>query len=301
MLLAVVLSIFTIASALNTPVGQLIGSVFSSESSSLFVWDWHSKFFFPKQFFGGMFIAITMTGLDQEMMQKNISCKNIGEAQKNMFTFSGILLFVNLMFLVLGAILLTYVAAQGIELPKKSDDLFPMIALNFLGPISGIVFIIGLISAAYPSADGALTALTTSFCIDILGIQDKQSLSEAKRKKIRHAVHIGFAVLLLLVIVLFRIINNDAVVNMVFKVANYTYGPLLGLFAFGLFNRHAIRDKWVPIACLLAPCMCYVISENSKTWLGGYEFGNELLILNGALTFGLLFIVIDRKSILMKL
>jgi Na+/proline symporter len=295
-----VLSIYTIASALNTPVSELIGSVFSSDSSTLFVWDWHSKFFFPKQFFGGMFIAITMTGLDQEMMQKNISCKNIGEAQKNMFTFSGILLFVNLMFLVLGAILLTYVAAQGIELPKKSDDLFPMIALNFLGPISGIVFIIGLISAAYPSADGALTALTTSFCIDILGIQENQKLTEAKRKNIRHIVHVGFAFLLLLVIVVFRMINNDAVVNMVFKVANYTYGPLLGLFAFGLFNKQALKDKLVPAACLTAPLLCYLISENSKTLLGGYEFGNELLILNGALTFIMLLLVTDRKTVVAK-
>ncbi len=296
MLLAVVLSLFAISSALNTSVSALVSTVFSSDSSKLFVWDWHSKFFFPKQFFGGMFIAITMTGLDQEMMQKNISCKNIGEAQKNMFTFSGILLFVNLMFLVLGAILLTYVAAKGIELPKKSDDLFPMIALQFLGPVSGIVFIIGLISAAYPSADGALTALTTSFCIDILGIQENPKLSDAKRKTIRHAVHIGFALLLLLVVVVFRIINNEAVVNMVFKVANYTYGPLLGLFAFGLFNKQALKDKLVPFACLLAPILCYFISENSKTLLGGYEFGNELLILNGFLTFLLLLAVRESKS-----
>ena len=297
MLLAVVLSIYTIASALNTNVGELLGSVFTSDSAKLFVWDWHSKFFFPKQFFGGMFIAITMTGLDQEMMQKNISCKNIGEAQKNMFTFSGILIFVKLMFLVLGAILLTYIAAKGIELPKKSDDIFPMIALNYLGPISGIVFIIGLISAAYPSADGALTALTTSFCIDILGIQENQKLTEAKRKNIRHAVHVGFALLLLLVIVVFRMINNDAVVNMVFKVANYTYGPLLGLFAFGLFNKQSLRDKWVPLACLAAPLLCYLISENSKILLGGYEFGNELLILNGLITFGLLFLVKQTNKV----
>ena len=251
----------------------------------MFVWDWHAKTFFPKHFFGGMFIAIAMTGLDQEMMQKNISCKNVGEAQKNMVTFSIILIVVNFIFLCLGALLYQYIAAKGIEIPARTtDDLFPTIALKYLGTFSGICFIIGLISAAYPSADGALTALTASMCIDFLGFEEKK-YSEEQKTRIRKIVHISFAVVLLLVIVIFHAINDQAVVRQIFRAANYTYGPLLGLFAYGILTRNNVIDKAVPIVGILSPIICYILDMNSKEWFNGYMFGNELLILNGTLTF----------------
>ena len=237
MLLSLVLSVILICKELHLDLRGLLSTIRHSPMSGIFVGDWKSKAFFPKQFFGGMFIAIAMTGLDQEMMQKNISCKTAGEAKKNMFTFSLILIAVNFIFLCLGVLLYQYVQAKGLTIPQRTtDDLFPTIALKSLGSLSALFFIIGLISAAYPSADGALTALTASFCIDFLGFEQKTKWSEKKKTQIRYAVHIGFSALLLLVIVVFRIINNEAVVKQLFRVANYTYGPLLGLFMFGILT-----------------------------------------------------------------
>lgn len=285
MLLAVVLSIVFIAQDLNLGFGDMISKVANGNYSQLFFTDWQPKTFFPKQFFGGMFIAIAMTGLDQEMMQKNISCRTLGEAQKNVITFSIILVVVNAMFLALGSLLYEYAIAKGFTLPDKSDDLFPTIALNYLGPISAIFFIIGLISAAYPSADGALTALTASFCIDFLGFNDNKTRTEESKKRLRQIVHISFAVLMLLVIVVFRIINDDAVINKLFTVAGYTYGPLLGLFAFGVLTKKQVTNNLVLPVCLASPVVCYILNEFSTEWLNGYKFGFELLILNGLITF----------------
>ncbi len=286
MLLSLVVSVVLISRELHLDLGSLLGLVRKSPMSDIFVGNWQSKAFFPKQFFGGMFIAIAMTGLDQEMMQKNISCRSVGEAQKNMFTFSLILLVVNFVFLCLGILLYQYVQSKGLTIPQRTtDDLFPTIALKQLGPVSALLFIIGLISAAYPSADGALTALTASFCIDFLNFEQREAWDEKKKTKIRYAVHVGFALLLLMVIVIFRMINNEAVVKQLFRVANYTYGPLLGLFMFGIATKRSVQDKLVPIICLLAPVICYLLDSNSKQWFGGYLFGNELLILNGLLTF----------------
>ncbi len=298
MLLSLILSVILISKELHLDMSSLITGIRKSPMSDIFMGDWHSKAFFPKQFFGGMFIAIAMTGLDQEMMQKNISCRSAGEAKKNMITFSFILLIVNFVFLCLGILLYQYVQAKGLTIPERTtDDLFPTIALKFLGPVSALFFIIGLISAAYPSADGALTALTASFCIDFLGFEERKDWDEKRKTQIRHLVHIGFALLLLIVIVVFRMINSEAVVKQLFRVANYTYGPLLGLFMFGILTKRNVKDKFVPLVCLAAPIICYVIDLNSKEWMGGYQFGNELLILNGLLTFkGLWFI--SRKAIL---
>lgn len=285
MLLSVVLSLVFISNELNFSFSDVVGKISQSEYSQMIYTDWQPKTFFLKQFFGGMFIAIAMTGLDQEMMQKNISCKTLAEAKKNMFTFSIVLVFINLLFLSLGVLLYIYSSSKGIEIPKRStDDLFPTIALNHLGVLSAVFFIIGLISAAYPSADGALTALTSSFCIDFLGIKNN-NWTEERQKQVRYMVHISFAVLLLLVIVIFRIINDDAVISKLFTVAGYTYGPLLGLYAFGLFSKNKLKDKLVPLVCLLSPAVCYIINDNSKLWLNGYIFGFELLILNGLLTY----------------
>ncbi len=295
MLLAVGLSIYLISKDLQFDFRQLLSSVWNSDYSNMLVTDWHSKQFFVKQILSGAFISIVMTGLDQEMMQKNLSCRNIGEAQKNMFSFSFVLVFVNLMFLFLGAVLYIYSSKHGIEIPARTDDLFPMIAIKYLGPLAGLVFIIGLISAAYPSADGALTSLTTSFSIDFLGLDKRADLSEERKKRMRYLVHLSFAFLLLLVIVLFRAINDRAVIDKLFTVAGYTYGPLLGLYAFGLFTKFQVKDKFVPYLAVSSPIFCWLLSEYSVQLLNGYKFGFELLIINGLYTFVGLWILRKRK------
>jgi SSS family transporter len=292
MILSVVLSIVFICKALNFGIGDAVSNAFSGKFSTVFFLDnWRSKLFFPKQFFGGMFIAIAMTGLDQEMMQKNISCRSVGEAKRNMITFSFIMLLVTAMFLVLGSLLYTYFESVTVALPSNdkgiiTDSTFPTIALKYLGTVSGIFFIIGLISAAYPSADGALTALTSCFCIDFLGMKDeKNSQSEAQKKKLRYRVHISFALALLLMVVVFKLINSDAVIYSILTLAGYTYGPLLGLYAFGLFTKRAVKDGWVPLVCVIAPVLCYFLNLYSKELFNGYIFGFELLIVNGLFTY----------------
>ena len=286
MILSLILSIILICRQLDFSLMEAIASIKNSMYSKVILTDWHEKAFFPKHFFGGMFIAIAMTGLDQEMMQKNISCKNIKEAQKNMLSFSFVLILVNFIFLCLGALLYLYINSKGIVFPQRStDDIFPTIALHHLGGLSALFFIIGLISAAYPSADGALTALTASFCIDFLGFESKMNLSEIQKTRTRKIVHIGFSIVLFLVIIIFRIMNDEAVIRKLFKFANYTYGPLLGLFFFGIFTKRKVNDKLVPIICLLSPILCFILDAHSAEWFNGYYFGNELLILNGALTF----------------
>jgi len=296
MLLAVLLSVYLISKNMNLSLPGLFHRAMDQGLTKIFNTDWSDRRFFLKQFFSGMFITIVMTGLDQEMMQKNLSCRNLKDAQKNMFTFSGVLVFVNFIFLFLGATLFLFADFKGIALPARSDDLFPLIAINHLGPIAGIVFIIGLISAAYPSADGALTSLTTSFCIDFLGLPKKRNLNEKKKEKIRYMVHVSFALFLLMVIILFRTINDRAVIDKLFTVAGYTYGPLLGLYAFGLFTRKQVRDKLVPVIALISPLICYILSNNSVLIFGGYKFGFELLILNGLITFAGLLLVSRKNS-----
>jgi Na+/proline symporter len=274
---------------------ELFGSVMSSDYSQIVFTDWSERRFFLKQFLSGIFIAVTMTGLDQEMMQKNLSCRTLREAQKNMFSFSFTLVIINFIFLFLGASLYLFAADKGIAIPERSDDLFPVIAINYLSPVAGLAFIIGLISAAYPSADGALTSLTTSFSIDFLGMNKKERWDEKKKQRIRYLVHISFALLLLTVIVVFRAINDRAVIDKLFTIAGYTYGPLLGLFAFGLFTRMPVRDRWVPVIAVLSPLICYLFSRYSEVVFNGYKFGFELIILNGLITFAGLLLVNKRS------
>jgi len=296
MLTAVVLVIYLIGQDLHLSIGDLAATVKDSEYSQIFFWNWKTGNNFYKQFFSGAFIAIVMTGLDQDMMQKNLTCKNLGEAQKNMFWFSIILVFVNLLFLSMGALLYIYAQSNGIAIPEKTDDLFPLLALNHFTFAAGIMFLMGIIAAAYSSADSALTALTTSFCVDFLNFQREDTLmTEHKQRNTRLIVHLGFSILLFAVILLFELINNEAVISSVFKAAGYTYGPLLGLYAFGLFTRLQVKDKGVPIVCLISPILSYVINLNSEAWLNGYKFGFEILILNGVITFiGLL--LLQKKS-----
>jgi Na+/proline symporter len=292
MLLAVGTSLWLISSELNLTFENLVQTVETSRYSQVFYWDVKDSRYFFKQFFAGAFIAIVMTGLDQDMMQKNLSCKNIKDAQKNMFWFSLILVFVNVLFLTLGALLYIYADAQSIALPARGDDVFPFLALNHFTLFSGIVFILGIVAITYASADSALTALTTAFCVDFLNFKQRP---EAQRVRYRYMVHLGFSVLLVVVILIFRAVNDENVITAVFKIAGYTYGPLLGLYAFGLFLKRPVRDSLVPVICLLAPLLTFVISSNSQKWFWGYEFGFEVLILNGFLTMvGLL--AISQKT-----
>lgn len=292
LLLGVVLSITAIMGALDFNISDVFTQVKESKYSQIFFWDWKEKSYFGKQFISGAFVAVVMTGLDQNMMQKNLSCPNLKDAQKNIYWFSLVLVIVNLFFVALGAMLYIFAEQQGISLPVDSetgkiitDKVFPTIALNHLGMFAAIIFIVGLTASTFSSADSVLTTLTTSFCIDFLRIDSRSDFSEKQKTNYRHIVHIGFAVLLLITILLCELMNKTSVLDAIFSMAAYTYGPLLGLFAFGLFTKISVKDKWVPVVSIISVVICYVLKENSETLLGGYKFGYELLLLNGILTF----------------
>ncbi|MGY5847443.1 sodium:solute symporter [Salegentibacter sp. HM20] len=283
MLLALGVSLVVLADELGVPASGFFGYIADTGSSQIFFFeDWKSSQHFFKQFISGAFIAIVMTGLDQDMMQKNLTCRNLEEAQKNMFSFTIVLTIVNMMFLILGVLLTQYADLNSIDAIK--DDLFPAIATSGdLGYGVAILFILGLIAAAYSSADGTLTALTTSFSIDILEIEKKYT--EAKQVRVRKLIHIAISILLIIVMMLFKYaIADKSVINKLFEFAGYTYGPLLGLYSFGLFSKWQIKDKWVPLIAILSPVMSYLISTNSLEWFG-FEFGFFILILNGFLTY----------------
>lgn len=289
---SVIICVYLIADRLGMSLGEMTSTVFASDLSRVFYLDdVNSTLYFPKQFFGGAFIAIAMTGLDQDLMQKNLTCRNLPEAQKNMFWLTASIVVVNLLFLTLGALLYLYSAARGIALPPFSDELFPRLALGEFGLVAGIFFLLGIIASSYASADSALAALTTSFCIDFLDFKNKPE--EVKRRQ-KNIVHVGFSVLFLLIILVFKELNERALIDAVLNVASYTYGPLLGLFAFGLLTNRRVADRWVPVVCLLAPALSYGISANSVAWFNGYKFSYEILVVNGLITmFGLY--LISRK------
>ena len=289
LVLSVFLSIYFICKSLNYNTAKAVEAIADSHYSKIFFFKNFipSRFHFAKQFLGGLFITIAMVGLDQDLMQKNLSCKNIREAQKNMFTFVGIFTVINLFFLGVGALLYQYAAKNGITV-TKTDYLYPTIALHYLGTLPAIVFMLGLTAATFATTDSALTALTTSLCIDFLAF-DKTPRSQKDRTRIRHTVHLLFSVLILLTVIAFNVLNNEAVVSAIFRVAGYTYGPLLGLYTFGLFVKHRkVRDRLVPAICIISPLFCLYLNAASKTWLGGYTFDNELIIVNGGITFLLL-------------
>ncbi len=246
--------------------------------------DINDKHYFFKQFLAGAFTVIATTGLDQDMMQKTLSCKNIKDSQKNMITGSILQIFINLLFLMLGVLLYTYAAANNIQLPAKGDEVFPFLATRgFFPTIVGILFIVGLISAAYAAAGSALTALTTSFTVDILDSRKRHN--EKQTARLRKRVHAGMAIIMGTVILVINQLNNDAVINTVYTLASYTYGPLLGMFIFGILSRKKLRDKWVPVVALASPGLCYILDINSTTWFNGYVFSHERLILNALFTF----------------
>jgi len=289
MLTAVVITIKIVSSDLGLNFGEMVSSIRESSYSKVFEWGWAGSQNFFKQFFSGAFIAIVMTGLDQDMMQKNLTCRTLKDAQKNMFWFCIILVLANILFLSLGALLYIYSNAKGIQIPAKTDDLYPLLAMNHFSTFTGIVFLLGITAAAYSSADSALTSLTTSFCVDFLNFKESDN-----NKLTRIIVHLSFSFLLFIAIIIFKHINNEAVISAVFTAAGYTYGPLLGLFAFGLFTPYNPKDKFVPLVCILSPILAYILNLNSKTLLMGYEFGFEILIVNGMITFLGLLILSNR-------
>lgn len=284
MISAVILSIALIIQSLGMSFGDFWQVANESKYAQIFFWDPKSEQYFFKQFFAGIFIAIVMTGLDQDMMQKNLTCRNLKDAQKNMFSFTGVLVIVNFIFLVLGALLFVYANQKGIAIPEETDKLYPILAFQHFSNTVGIFFLLGIISATYSSADSALTALTTSFCVDFLNFNDEQN-NEVRKQSIKKYVHFGFSILLFIVIVIFNEVNSQNVITAVYKAAGYTYGPLLGLYAFGLFFKPLIKDRYVPFLCILSPLVIYILNRFSEAWFNGHEMGFEILIYNGLLTF----------------
>ncbi len=292
MILSLIISIVLIAQNLDFSFSDLIANVQADARSKVFDWDWKAPSNFFKQFLSGAFIAIVMTGLDQDMMQKNLTCKTLGDAQKNVFWFSVILIFVNILFLTLGLLLYMFAEQNGIPIPDRSDQLFPLVAIQHFSLIGGVIFLLGITAAAYSSADSALTALTTSFCVDFLGFKPENF---AKRRKLRIGVHLGFSTILFFTVLVFNAINDDSVINSVFSVAGYTYGPILGLFAFGMYTKWEVNDKWVPLVCVVSPLLSFLIKTNSAVLFNGYVMGFETLLVNGFLTALGLFLL-RRKS-----
>ncbi len=291
MLTALVAVITLIAKQMDLDVGGLLQTVSQSDYGRVFVFDdWMSKQAFWKQFLSGVFVAIVMTGLDQDMMQKNLTCKNLKEAQKDMCAYGICFIPVNFLFLVLGVLLYTFSISQGIALPEKTDSLFPTLVHDgCFGYVVTVLFVLGIAAAAFSSVDSALTALTTSFCIDILNIE-RSGMDVAKATRIRHWVHLGIVMVFVLFTLMFKALNSTSVIDAIYIMASYTYGPLLGLFAFGLFTRRMPRDRYIPVVCVLSPVFCYVLSVIVPK-ATGYQFGYELLMLNGMLTFAGLWIL----------
>lgn len=295
LLAALALIIYNVMNILDLNISQTIDTIRNSEHSRIFVFDdWQSKQNFFKQFFSGIFITIVMTGLDQDMMQKNLSCRNLHEAQKNMYCYGISFVPVNLLFLSLGILLLIAAPQLGIELPAKGDDILPLFAAEgYLGPTVLVLFTIGIIAAAFSSADSALAALTTSFCIDILGTEKQ---TEQKAAATRRKVHLLICTAFVACILAFEAIGSQSVIDTIYVLASYTYGPLLGLFVFGLFTKKIPTDRFVPYVAIASPVVCYLIDWGTST-ATGYKFGYEMLMLNGLLTFmGLLALSVKNKG-----
>ncbi len=295
---SVFLTIYFICDSIDFGAIEAFEAVKNSNYSKIFFYEDYLKgSFVLKQILGGIFVTIAMVGLDQDLMQKNLSCKNIGEAQKNMFTFTAIFVVINIFFLSVGALLYLYAEKNGIAVPmvgdvKRTDLLFPEIAFHHLSIVPAVVFLLGLTAATFATTDSALTALTTSFCVDFLGMDKSENANKPNVVRNRHFVHLGFSFLLILVIIVFNSLNDKSVVTMIFKVASYTYGPLLGLYAFGLFMKtKTVHDKFVPFVCIISPLICFFLTKYSADLFGNYVIDNELIIINGFITFcGLLLI-----------
>jgi Na+/proline symporter len=310
MLAGLVICVLYILSNLHMGVADSLSAMHGKGYSKIFFTDPGSKLFFLKQILAGAFITITMTGMDQEMMQKNISVKRLVDSQKNVVTLGIILLLVIVLFLFLGGLLYLYGESLGghfTTLPNGSkafminntnaigDKLFPVIALQYMPPLVSVIFIIALISALFPSADGAITALTSSFCIDMIGLQRNKDITDAEKKKTRQRVHLSFAAIFLVFVMVYKWVNNPSMIGVILKVAAYTYGPLLGLFSFGILTKRTVNDRLVPYVCVAAPVICFILDKYQKAIFGSFEIGLELLVINGLLTFAGLLIISKKQ------
>lgn len=282
MVTTLVLIVVQVSRQLNFNFSELTANLINSDTTRIFVFDdWQSKQNFFKQFFSGIFIAIVMTGLDQDMMQKNLTCRNLHDAKKNMYWYGISFVPVNLLFLILGAMLLMLAGQNNIMLPKMADEILPLFATTYLSKTVMVLFIVGIIAAAFSSADSALAALTTSFSVDILDVQHQD---KEKAKRTRMIIHICISIVFALIIMVFKAVNNKSVIDAIYIIASYTYGPLLGMFAFGLFTRRKANDKAIPFIAIASPLICASLDMISKNFWG-FSFGYELLMINGFLTF----------------
>lgn len=280
---ALVLMVIQVARQLDFNFSGFFSSIINDSHSRIFVMnDWHSKQNFYKQFFSGIFIAIAMTGLDQDMMQKNLTCKNLKDAKKNMYWYGISFVPLNLIFLTLGAMMLMLAAKNNIPLPASSDDILPLFATQHLGSVVSFLFLIGIIAATFASSDSALASLTTSFSVDILGINQNDTKNAVRKRKL---THIGMSILFVIIMLVFKVLNNKSIIDAVYTIVSYTYGPLLGMFAFGLLTKRKVKDRFVPYITVLSPIICYGLNILSSSFFQ-YSFGYELLIINGLITFG---------------
>ncbi len=292
LLLAAVVGIIAVANSLNVSLVDLGSVVWKDGLDNMFDWSWSSTDNFFKLMLTGLLLTFTNNGLDQAIMQKHLACASVGDAQKNILTLSVILLLVNLLFLFLGGSLVYYAAESQIAMPEESDQLYPLLATQHLGWFAGITFIIGLAAAAYSSADTSLTGLTTAFCVDFLGYQQHRDDNPGVRKW----VHLGFSLLLFVFIIVFRALNDQSVISAFIKISGYAYGPLLGLFAFGVISDRRVKDRWIPALCILVPVLSYILEIRSFAWFG-YQFNYETIIVNAVVTMlGLYLISLGERD-----
>jgi len=300
-LIALVLIVWQVSARLNFNISDTFVAIKNSPHSRIFVFDdWGSTQNFFKQFFSGMFITIVMTGLDQDQMQKNLTIRTLKDAQKNVVSYGLAFAPINFLFLSLGVLLIIFAEQNGIVLPEVSDNILPVIASEYLGPGVLSIFIVGIVAAAFSSADSALTALTTSFCVDILDMKALSQTKEQEKKdvKTRRIVHIGISVVFVLIILIIEAIGSDSIITAIYKLASYTYGPLLGLYCFGLYSKVKPNDMYVPYVAIVAPILCFIIEMMMKQ-LYNYQVGYELLLINGLITgLGLWIISIRKKNLL---
>lgn len=281
LLLAVIFSIFTISTSINLSISNISNELISNSHTKIFVWDWSSKNNFFKLVLTGALLTVVTNGLDQSVMQKHLTCRSLKDSWKNMFWFSVMLLISNIMFLVLGLMLVLYADAMAVQLPEKTDEIYPLLALQYLGGFTGLLFLLGISAAAFSSADSALTGLTTSFCVDFLGYKHTEN---SHPPKLRNLIHLGLSLILFVVLMFFDRIHNTSMIRAFVSYSGFTYGPLLGLYTFGLFTRFKITDSYVPIVCVISPLLCIVLKSYSAELFWGYQLEYEILVINGAIT-----------------
>ncbi|CAN5422197.1 sodium:solute symporter [soil metagenome] len=287
LLLAVILSILTISQQMNLSLGAMYLEMEENNLTQIFHWDWDHPQNFFKLILAGILLTVMTNGLDQSVMQKHLTCKDLKSSQKNIVSLALILLGVNMLFLYLGGALRLFSIQKGIELPEQTDSIYPLLALENLGLITGIFFLVGIAAAAYSSADSSLTGLTTSFCIDLLNFENQKY----DNTKLRQGIHFGFTILIFLIILVFNAIKNESVLSAFIRTAGFIYGPLVGLFAFGIFSKRIIFDRWVPIVALFAPIASLILDINSKEWFNGFQFGYGILVVNSLLSLASIFIL----------